>query len=137
MQQLENFISENLDFLFKNHGIKQVHSLGTGENGDALVELKNETLLVQIIQDRGLVSIYFANNQSPKDLFELSELIEILKGKSHIYRSTDPAAISLMKKDFNAIRDLLINDLADVIKKRDLLRKKTLRSLGYEDEGGK
>jgi hypothetical protein len=135
MDTLENFVSEKLGFLYQNHGFTHAHSLNAGEAGDALIEMRNEKLLVQIIRDRSQVSIYFASNQSPRDLFELSELIEILDGKSHAYQSTDPAAIEFLEKNFSSVNHLLVNDLSEGLRKRDQLRKETLRSLGYDDEG--
>jgi hypothetical protein len=135
MSSLTDLLNEKLGFLISDHGFQPGHSLSAGESGDSLIEIKNKNLLVQIIRDRGLVSIYFANNGSPRELFELSELIEIGTGEKHSYQSTDPAAIDFLSKNFDFINELLVKNLPEAIRKRDFLREETLRSLGYSSEG--
>ena len=135
MDNLNDFVSDKLQFLQVDNGFKVNHKTIIEGHADGLIELENKELLVQVIRDRGQISIYFANSQSPKELFELSELIEILKGEKHSLQSTDPAAIQFLHENFNEISDLLIKKFPQSISRRNELREETLRSLGYGDEG--
>ncbi len=132
MNSLQKFITDNLDFLYSEYGLKTTNSQYESEEGNALIELQNDSLLIQCIKDRGVIELYFANNNSPKELFELSELIEINTGEKPAYQSSDRLAIHFLKENFNIINELLVKTLPTALNKRNVIREKELRSLGYQ-----
>lgn len=131
MNTLLKFIIDNLAFLYGRYGFTFKNSLCDGEEGNALVELHNKSLLIQCIQDRGEISIYIASLQHSKELFELSEIFEISTGKKISYTVPDADAIRFLKQNFDEITDLLTENFSATLQERDKIRKAQMEALGF------
>jgi hypothetical protein len=129
MKTLLNFIREYLQFLLDEKDFRISRYQAESQDGDALVELKNEQLLIQLIKDRGQIEIYFANADHGNELFELSELVEIYTGKRPEFKSADPIGATFIKEHFDDIISLLTDERLSSIDKRDKRRSKKMNEL--------
>ena len=133
MNSLLKFIIENLSFLYGKLGFVFKNSVCDSEDGNGLLELQNNILLIQCIRDRGKISVYLANQQNPKELFELTEIIEITTGQKANYTIPDTEAIHFLKESFNDIVKLLTENFSVALDKRNAIRKEQLYALGYRE----
>ena len=132
MNILLRFILEHLSFLYGHLRFKFTDSIcNDGENGDALVVFSTDQLSIHCVKDRSEISIYIKNNSYPNELFELSEIIEILTGTIINYAVPDDESIKFLKENFDEITLLLTEKFDFALEEKNKIRKNQLRSLGF------
>ncbi len=130
MNTLLKYILDYFTFLYGQLDFRIVHSLNSGTDGDALIELRNDSLLIQFIRDRSEISIYLATLEHPEVLFELSEVFSILLKLGSRYLSSSDISKTL-SENFNEIKNLLTLDFQKAREIRDQFRNQDLKNLGY------
>jgi len=131
MNSLLKYLLENLSFLYGQFDFAFKNSVAEEENGNALLELQNDALLIQLIRDRGEISIYTASLQDKKVFFGLQELYEIIMHKETT-NIPEAELIDFFHTNFSDIVKLLTENYAAALHKVNEIRAKQLVALGYK-----